>query len=128
MALISILLAAAAAWGFGALWYTLIGQRWIEASGIDEAEIDRGNPAPYVVSFLCTVLVAAMTRHVLVSSGIVTAGAAPMAGLGLGLFVAAPWLATNVMFTQRPKSLIWMDGIYPAVGTALIALVLSWFA
>jgi hypothetical protein len=45
----------------------------------------------------------------------------------LGLFVAAPWIATNVMFSQRPKSLIWMDGVYPAVGMALMGLVLSWF-
>ena len=74
MALISILVAAAAAWVFGAVWYTLIGQRWIEASGIDEAKVDRGNLAPYVVSFLCNVLVAAMTRHVLLSAGIVHLG------------------------------------------------------
>ena len=128
MGVISVLVAAAAAWLFGAIWYTLIGPRWIEASGLDEAEIDRANPAPYVVSYLCTMLVAGMTRHILVSAGITAAWPATIAGLGLGLFVAAPWLATNVMFTQRPRSLIWMDGTYPAVGTALIALVLSWFA
>lgn len=128
MGVISVLLAAAAAWAFGAVWYMLIGTRWMEASGLDEGDVDRSNPTPYIVSFICTVIVAGMTRHILASAGIVDAWPALVSGLGLGLFVAAPWLATNVMFTQRPRSLIWMDGAYPAVGTALIGLVLSWFS
>lgn len=128
MGVISVLVAAAAAWIFGAIWYTLIGTRWVEASGLDEAEIDRADPVPYVVSFVCTIIVAGMTRHILASSGITTTWPALVSGLGLGLFIAAPWITTNVMFTQRPKSLIWMDGAYPAVGMALMGLVLSWFA
>ena len=127
MSVIAVLVAAAVAWGFGALWYGLIGTRWMDASGLSEAEVDRGDPLPYVVSFVCVVVVAAMTRHILASSGITTAWPALVSGLGLGLFVAAPWIATNVMFSQRSKSLIWMDGAYPVVGTALIGLVLSWF-
>jgi hypothetical protein len=128
MDVIAVLVAAAAAWAFGAAWYIVIGTRWMEASGLSEAEIDRGDPVPYVVSFVCAVLVAGMTRHILVTAGITDAWPALVSGLGLGLFVAAPWIATNVMFSQRSKSLIWMDGVYPAVGTALIGLVLSWFA
>ena len=46
-------------------------------------------------------------------------------GFGLGLFVATPWIATNVMFSQRPRSLIWMDGVYPTVGCALMGLILT---
>jgi hypothetical protein len=128
MGVIAVLVAAAAAWAFGATWYMVIGTRWIEASGLDEAEVDRGNPTPYIVSYICVVLVAGMTRHILSMAGIVDAWPATIAGLGLGLFVAAPWVATNVMFSQRDRSLIWMDGVYPAIGTAIIGLVLSWFA
>jgi hypothetical protein len=128
MGVIAVLLAAAAAWAFGAVWYMVIGTGWMEASGLDEADIDRSNPAPYVVSFVCTVIVAGMTRHVLLTAGVTDAWPALVSGLGLGLFIAAPWIATNVMFSQRAKSLIWMDGAYPAVGMALMGLVLSWFA
>jgi hypothetical protein len=69
-----------------------------------------------------------MTRHIFVTAGITDAWPALVSGLGLGLFVAAPWIVTNVMFSQRPKSLIWMDGVYPSAGMALMGLVLSWFA
>ena len=48
-----------------------------------------------------------------------------LTGLGLGLFVVAPWIATNVMFSQRSRSLIWMDGVYPVVGCALMGLILT---
>ena len=127
MAVISILLAAAAAWGFGAVWYGVLGTRWMDASGFGEAETDRGNPVPYAISFVCVVLVAAMTRHILANSGVTAAWPAMVSGFGLGLFVAAPWVATNVVFSQRSKELIWMDGAYPVVGMTLMGLVLSWF-
>ena len=126
--MISILVAAAAAWIFGAVWYGVIGTRWMDASGLTEAKFDPADPKPYLVSFVCVVIVATMTRHVLLAAGITDAWPAFVSSLGLGLFVAAPWIATNVMFSNRSKSLIWMDGAYPAVGTAIIALVLSWFA
>ena len=127
MGIVSVLVAAAAAWVFGAAWYGIIGTRWMDASGLTEAELDRGDPKPYFVSFVCVVIVATMTRHILLAAGITEAWPAFVSGLGLGLFVAAPWIATNVMFSNRSKRLIWMDGTYPAVGTAIIGLVLSWF-
>jgi hypothetical protein len=127
MGVVSVLVAAGAAWIFGAMWYGVIGSRWMDASGLTEADIDRGDPKPYVVSFVCVVLVAAMTRHILGSAGVTTTGPALVSGLGLGLFIAAPWIVTNVMFAQRDRALIWMDGAYPVAGTTLIALVLSWF-
>ena len=120
MGFLSVIVAAVAAWIFGAIWYGVIGKQWMTASGLTEETIDRKNPAPYIVSFLCTLLVAGMTRHVLVTSGVDTVGKGMLTGLGLGLFVAAPWIATNVMFSQRDRGLIWMDGVYPTVGMALM--------
>lgn len=125
MGVLSVIVAAAAAWVFGAVWYGVIGKQWMAASGLTEETINRKDPVPYIVSFVCTVLVAGMTRHILASSGISTLGGGLVSGLGLGLFVAAPWIATNVMFSNRPRSLIWMDGTYPVVGMALMGLVLT---
>lgn len=98
MGFLSVLAAAIAAWIFGAIWYGIIGKQWMAASNLTEETVIRSNPAPYVVSFLCTLLVAGMTRHVFATSGIETLGKGMLAGLGLGLFIAAPWIATNVMF------------------------------
>ncbi len=125
MEFISVIAAAVAAWIFGAVWYGIIGKQWMAASGLTEETIDRKNPAPYIVSFLCTLIVAGMMRHILAASGAHSGSAGLLTGLGLGLFVATPWIATNVMFSQRPRSLIWMDGVYPTVGCALMGLVLT---
>ena len=124
MEIVSVVAAAAAAWVFGAVWYGVNGARWMAAQGLTEARIDRKNPVPYIGSFVCALLVAGMLRHVLAASGVTTLGAAAVSGLGIGLFIAAPWVATNVLFAQKPKALIWIDGAYPAIGCTLMAAVL----
>lgn len=125
MGIVAVLAAAAAAWIWGAIWYGIIAKPWMAASGLSEETINRKDPVPYIGSFVCAVLVAGMLRHVLASAGIETIGGGLITGLGLGLFVAAPWIATNVLFQNKPKSLIWMDGAYPAVGMALMGMVLT---
>jgi hypothetical protein len=125
MGVLSVVAAAAAAWVFGAIWYGFIGKQWMEASGLTEETIDRKDPIPYVVSFVCALLVAGMMRHILASTGGHTGFSGMLTGLGLGRFVVAPWIATNVMFSQRSRSLIWMDGVYPVVGCALMGLILT---
>ena len=125
MGLLSVILAAVAAWIFGAVWYGIIGKQWMAASGLTEDTINRSNPMPYIGSFLCALLVAGMTRHILNMGAITDPVAGIVTGLGLGLFIAAPWITTNVLFSQRPRALIWMDGVYPVVGMALMGLVLT---
>lgn len=125
MELLNVIAAAAAAWIFGAVWYGVIGKQWMAASGLTEETVNRSNPVPYIGSFLCALLVAGMTRHIMAASGVETVGAAVVMGLGLGAFIAAPWIATNVLFGQRDRNLIWMDGAYPTVGMALMGLVLA---
>ena len=125
MEYIAVLAAAAAAWIFGAVWYMSVAKTWQEASALTEDQIKASGPAPYIVSFVCALLVAGMTRHILVTSGVETVGAAAVTGLGLGLFVAAPWIATNVMFSLRDRRLIWLDGIYPVVGMTIMGAVLA---
>ena len=124
MGFLSVVAAATAAWIFGAIWYGVVGKQWMAASGLTEESVNRSNPAPYIVSFLCALLVAGMMRHVLVTSGVETEGKGLLTGLGLGLFIAAPWGVTNVLFAQRDRALIWMDGVYPTVGMALMGVVL----
>lgn len=125
MTILSVLAAAAAAWIFGAIWYGVVGRQWMAAAGLSEDTINRKNYAAYAGSFLCAVLVAGMIRHVLTASGITGTGAAALTGLGLGLFIATPWIATNYLFAQRPAALTMIDGIYATVGCTLIGAVLT---
>ncbi len=127
MGIVSVLVAGAAAWVFGAIWYMALAQPWMEANGLSEESIDRANPAPYIVSLIMAVVVAGMIRHVMVMSGINTVGGGLMVGAGLGFFVAAPWIVNNVMYSQRGKAAIWIDGGYPAIGCTIMGVVLALF-
>ena len=131
MEILSILVAAVASYAFGAVWYMALARPWMAAAGI-EADAN-GHPAnaagamPYVTAFLCAVLVAGMMRHAFSLSGIDTAGKGLMAGLGIGLFLAAPWLVTNYSFAGRPRALMLIDGGYATIGCTLMGLVLTLF-
>ncbi len=127
MGFLSVIVAGAAAWIFGAIWYMALAQPWMEANGLTEDQIDRGNPVPYVVSLIMAMLVAGMTRHIMVMSGTDGVGGGLMVGAGLGLFVALPWIVNNVLYSLRGKSLIWIDGGYPVLGCTIIGIVLGLF-
>lgn len=124
MGLLSVVLAAVGAWIFGAIWYGVIGKQWMAAVGLTEETINRKNILAYVGSFICALLVAGMMRHIFALSAVDTVGKGFMSGLGLGLFIATPWLATNYLFAQRPKTLIFYDGVYATVGCTVIGTML----
>ena len=84
MGILAVLLAAAAAYGFGAIWYMALSKQWMAAAGLTEGGI-KGNggkqsPKPYIISAICMVLVAGMMRHIFAASGIETASLGLMAG------------------------------------------------
>jgi hypothetical protein len=128
MEVVNVLVAGAAAWVFGAVWYMALSKPWMAANGLTEDRIRASaSPLPYIVSLVMSVVVAGMTRHILASAGITTLGGGFMVGAGLGLFVALPWMVNNVLFSFRDKSLIWIDGGYPVIGCTIIGVVLMLF-
>ena len=131
MELLNVLAAAIASYAFGAVWYMTLAKPWMAASGVavgnDGQPKNRANPIPYIVSIICTIIVAGMMRHVFSLAGIDTAGKGLIAGLGIGLFLVMPWIATNYTFADRPKALILIDGGYATIGCTIIGLVLTLF-
>lgn len=127
MSALSVIVGAAGAWIFGAIWYGVIGKQWMAANGLTEETINRRNVTAFIGSFICAILVAGMMRHVFVTSGVDTIAKGTMTGLGLGLFIATPWIATNYMFAQRPVILTVIDGVYATVGCTIMGLVLIIF-
>lgn len=127
MGFISVLIAAAAAWGFGAIWYMVLGKTWLAATGLSKESIDRKDPTPFIISYICAVLVAGMTRHIMVMADLSGLGGGLMVGVGLGLFIASPWIATNYLFAQRSRTLILIDAGYATGGCTVIGVVLGLF-
>ncbi len=131
MSFVSVIVAGIAAFGFGAVWYTVLAQKWMAASGVpvgdDGQPANQKDPVPYVTSLICAILVAGMMRHVFELSAIDTFGKGLVSGFGIGLFLVSPWIATFYGFSARPKQLLWIDGGYATFGCAVIGAVLTLF-
>lgn len=129
MGYLGVLVAAVAAYAFGAVWYMVLAKPWVRAAGIETDENGKpaggSNPVPYVVAFGSAVLVAGMMRHIFALSGIDAVEKGLVSGLGIGLFLASPWLLTCYSFGGRPYRLTLIDGGYATIGSAIIGVVLT---
>jgi len=125
MGYLAVIVAAIAAYAFGAVWYMVMAKPWMKAAGLTEETINSKNPVPYVVAFLSCVLVAGMIRHIFVTAEVTSSFEGAVSGFGIGFFIVVPWLATHYGFAQRPVSLLLIDGVYPTVGCTLIGLILT---
>lgn len=129
MGLFSVIIAAAAAFALGAVYYMILSKPWMEAAGIpvgaDGKPKNSGNPTPYIVSFISIVLVAGMMRHTFALSGIDTVAKGFQSGLGIGLFFITPWIFINTGYSNRPWKLAVIDGGYATAAAAVIGIVLT---
>ena len=128
--MLAVIVAAAAAYAFGAAWYMTLSKQWIAASGI-ACDAD-GKPAnksvtPFILSAIAMLVVAGMMRHMFAMAGIDGLGKGLVAGLGLGAFIALPWIVINYAYSDRPKELTMIDGGYAVAGCTIIGAVLGLF-
>jgi hypothetical protein len=129
MAIVAVLLAAAAGFGAGAVWYMINGRRWMRAVGRTEAETEADrSPLPFVIGLAASLLTAGMMRHILASAGVGGPVDGLVSGLGIGLFFVAPWIVTNYAFAARPKALWWIDAGHVVLACSAIGLVLGLFS
>jgi len=130
MGIINVLVAAAAAWAFGAIWYMVLSKPWVEASGIKvdaNGRPEGQNAMPFVLSAIAMVLVAGMMRHVIAQAGIDTPLKGLMTGGGIGLFMISPWIMINNAYPGRPFKLTLIDAGYATFGSAIIGVILVMF-
>lgn len=131
MGILSVIVAAIAAFVVGAIWYGVFAGPWKEASGVplgaDGKPTNASNPMTYVTALVFTVLVSGMMRHVFALSGIEGVGKGFVSGLGIGLFLIAPWMGIHYTFSVKPMKLLAIDGGYAAIGCAVMGAVLTLF-
>ena len=126
---ISVLVAAAGAYAFGAIWYGSNAKAWMAATGIEPGPDGKpeGGVTPYIVSAIGAILVAGMMRHIFALAGIDTLPKGALSGFGLGAFIATPWIITNYSYASRPRTLMAIDGGYATVGCTIIGAILTLF-
>lgn len=131
MAVLSVLIAALGGFVIGGVWYMALAKPWMAAAGIQstpEGKPANGrSPLPFVISAITMILVAGMMRHMFAMAGIDSAAKGLLAGLGIGLFLIAPWTAMNYAYAMRPRALAIIDGGYAVIGCAVIGLILGLF-
>lgn len=131
MGIIAVIVAAAAGFGFGAVWYMLLAKPWMDAArilvGPDGKREGGSSPLPFVLAAIAMLLVAGMMRHTFALSGIESVGKGLTSGLGIGLFFISPWIMINNAYGMRPFKLTVIDGGYATFGCAIMGAVLSLF-
>lgn len=130
MEFLGVILAALAAFAYGAVHYTILSKPWLVVSGVkldaNGRPLQSGSMAlQFGTSFVAMLLVAGMMRHVFAASNVVTLGASVVSGLGIGAFFILPWVWMNNTYTSRPIMLTVIDGAYSVIGCGIIGLVLS---
>jgi hypothetical protein len=131
MEFLNVLVAAFAAFAFGAVWYMTMSKPWMAAAKIecdaDGRPVNANEKTPFIIGFVGMVLAAGMMRHIFGMAGINEMGQALTAGLGIGLFSVMPWVAMNYAFGQRAFKLTLIDGVNVVAGSAIMAVVLTAF-
>ena len=131
MEFLNVIVAALAAFAFGAVWYMSMSKAWIAAAEIPVDANGRpqgnGSPVPFVVGLIAMVIVAGMMRHVFVMSGLTSIGEGVMGGAGIGAFLITPWVAMNYAFGMRKPTLTLIDGVNSVVGCTIMGVVLNLF-
>ena len=112
-----IIVAAIVGYGVGAVWYGVLGERWLSALGLTKADIsdDAGKPksfVPFILAFLADLLMAFVLAGVIGHMGEVTlrSGLITAAFIWGGFVITT--LAVNNTFAMRSWQLIWIDGIH----------------
>lgn len=129
MEILSVLVAAIATFGFGAVWYISLSKPWMEAAeiklGSDGKPANAADKMPFVIGLVGMVLAAGMMRHIFGMAGIDGLGKGLIAGLGIGAFSIMPWVAMNYAFGQRKMKLTVIDGGNVVIGSAIMGAVLG---
>jgi Protein of unknown function (DUF1761) len=114
---LSVLMAAVAAWIFGAIYYTTLGKLWLAAQGktVESCKIENAGKstaakiAPFILSFVGAVIMGVVLYGILVHTGKFT----PRAGVISGAFCWFGFVLTTVVvnnaYTGRKLMLTVID-------------------
>ncbi len=124
----AILVAGIADWLLGAVWFTVFSKQWqagLRMSSEElQAHMSHPNFWPYIIAFLCSVLLAYVIARLLTSSpshGI-------FRGIAVGLLVGlatAVAMVTEMVFEARMQSFILISAAYPLLGCVLMGIVIG---
>jgi hypothetical protein len=105
---IAVLVAALAAFGFGAAWYGALGKHWMAAVGMSEHP--KPTPGPFIIAFVALLVMAWALAGLIGHVGQVTIRGGLLSGFFAWLGFVATTLVVNHRFQRSPWSLTLVDG------------------
>ena len=116
--LLAVLVAGVVSMVIGAVWYNVFSTPWLKATGITKKQMEGGGkPTPYIISFLCELLIAYMIAHVFFY--VYTGGGGAAEGAMTGFFTwvgfAATVTAINYAYQMKSFKLFAIDAGYTLV-------------
>jgi succinate dehydrogenase/fumarate reductase cytochrome b subunit len=111
---LAIILAALAAFGWGAIYYMTLSKQWLAAVGISREQMQSRSAAPFVISFIALIIMswvlAGTVGHL--GPGQVTIKNGIISGLFLWLGFIATTVFVNNAYPGRKYSLSAIDSIH----------------
>lgn len=123
----AIVVATVVYWLIQAGWYTVLGKQWLAAVGKTVAELQQhGNsPIPYIVSFVCDLIVACVLAWILARIGEPSVVKGAVLGAILALGIVATALMTQYLFEQRTLALFLINSGGALVGFVVMGTIVG---
>jgi len=112
---LGVVLAALAGFVVGGIWYgPVMGKKWMGAVGLTEDQIKEGNMGLiYGGAFAFSLLASWTLAHTFASYGTeFSVWVKVMTAFGVALGFIVPAIGTNYLFSQKSKTLFFIDAIY----------------
>ena len=127
---LAVLLAAAAAWVLGAVWYMALATPWMAAVGTTEEKIAEsktrpGASLPFVFAFAACVIMAWVLAGIVGHLGQVTVRSGVISGLFCWAGFVITTMLVNNSFAMRSRKLLLIDGGYWLVAMALMGAIIG---
>ena len=129
-----ILLAAVAAWIFGAIYYTALGKPWLAAQGktMEQCKAEQAGKSkltmylPFLLSFVGAVLMGVTLYGILTHIGAFTARAGAISGAFCWLGFVLTTVAINNAYQGRRWSLTAIDATHWLFVLIIICAIVGW--
>jgi hypothetical protein len=127
---IAVLIAAAAGWAAGAVWYMALAKPWMAAVGLTQEQIDAarqrpGASLPFVYAFAANVIMAWVLAGLIGHLGSVTIRSGVISGAFCWLGFVITTMLVNYSFGMRKRMLLLIDGAYWLVVLALMGAIIG---
>ncbi len=111
---VAVIVGALAGFMVGGIWYgPIMGKKWMGAVGLSEAQIKEANMlAIYGGAFAFSLLASWTMAHTFATYDDLSAAVKILTALGVAIGFIVPAIGTNYLFSQKSKTLFFIDAGY----------------